>query len=157
MNIQLKHFPGEFGNSGKSNSCPGSLSKGSILRRLQEKPGALACMSVVAFKHVAIILGFVNLDRILLSESPIFRCGNNKLIFSLIFFSFVPQNLKRSQWIMSILDIGVAMPSITTTFLERDQPTENYFLNKSVKNVAVEECCLPLVISIDCMHVWRCI
>jgi hypothetical protein len=43
---------------------------------------------------------------------------------------------------MSVLDIGVAKhihpmtvrtPSMTTTFLERDQPTENYFLNKSVK------------------------
>jgi hypothetical protein len=136
MNIQLKYFPGKFGNPGKSNSCPGSLSKGSILRRLQEKSGAMACMNVVAFKHVGMILGFVNLDRILLSESPIFRCENNKLIFSWIFFCFVPQNLKRSQWMMSILDIGVAKhihpmtvrtPSMTTTFLERDHPTENYF------------------------------
>jgi hypothetical protein len=96
----------------------------------------MACMNVVAFKHVGMILGFVNLDRILLSESPIFRCENNKLIFSWIFFCFVPQNLKRSQWMMSILDIGVAKhihpmtvrtPSMTTTFLERDHPTENYF------------------------------
>ena len=67
---------------------------------------------------------------------------------------------------MSVLDFGVAKhihpmtvrtPSMTNTFVERDQPTENYFFNKRVKNVAVEEFCLPLVISIDCMHVWRCI
>jgi hypothetical protein len=76
--FNLKYFPGKFGNPGKSNSCPGSLSKGSILRRLQEKSGAMACMNVVAFKHVGMILGFVNLDRILLSESPIFRWLINK-------------------------------------------------------------------------------
>ena len=28
INIQLKYFPGKFGNSGESNNCPGRPGKG---------------------------------------------------------------------------------------------------------------------------------
>ena len=44
INIQLKYFPGKFGNSGESNSCHGSLVNGSKFRRFREKTGALVCI-----------------------------------------------------------------------------------------------------------------
>ena len=56
FNIQLKHFPVKFGNSGESNSCSSCPVKGSKFRRLREKSRALALYGSLYWKKKILLL-----------------------------------------------------------------------------------------------------
>ena len=69
FNIQLKHFPVKFGNSGESNSCSSCPVKGAKLPRLREKSRALTLYGSLYWKKkilLLILLFFLNFPLLIL-------------------------------------------------------------------------------------------